>query len=730
MTQPLTRPNRLGAASWFGATAFTVLVGALIPLLWNRRYYFADDTQAGAFGIWYALGSHLRDGVWPLFSVSSWMSGNYAAEGQWGLWNPLILGIAYLAAGAGNAAVFSTVVKIVFLVLAGVGTHVLVRSYGVRHAYAFTAGVTAPFAGFTFYMDAPSWVTGLIVWALVPWAWWAMRRAVAGANPLPVLLVCYLVVTVGYVHGTVALAATVLAVGVDVVLARSRRGMIVLVGVAAFCGLIALTVYLPGVLSADVTLRASRGVSNDGFLVGDLSGFAASGVPTAQPDMLGWWGRVSSGPLLYVSWLLPTFAFVDWRRAAVIRRELVDVLVFLCFSLAFVLGPSAFGPLRFPVRFTPYLALATVVVLAVLLDRARAHELGRARLIGALALVASGTYLAFAQVPSRWLLLGITAVILCAVIVALWLQLGGSRRLPERARRGPAIAVLVAVVTLGLVGWQHRAFYASPLPDFGLPAAVSEYRGQLSAAVNDAIIIGDSAERVDRVQLWDETLLANGWYLNPQSVQNTYTPLSYATYASRLCMDWRGNTCGTALEALLEKDGETGLLLVDELSIDTIQVIKEAVPAADWAVPPDGWSVAADLEHTVTWTRDVPLGPAGGVVWTSAGVEVTELSRTATELRVRVDEVGSQGGTLLMSRLAWPGYSVENGRVGEPMEDFLLTVDVDADSAGREVVLRFVPPGWTVEVGALVMALVGGAAWAVVAAVGRSRRGRLERERG
>ena len=35
----------------FGA-AIVTLMAALIPLVTNPRFYFYDDTQSGAFGIW------------------------------------------------------------------------------------------------------------------------------------------------------------------------------------------------------------------------------------------------------------------------------------------------------------------------------------------------------------------------------------------------------------------------------------------------------------------------------------------------------------------------------------------------------------------------------------------------------------------------------------------------------------------------------------------------------
>ena len=53
-----------------------------------------------------------------------------------------------------------------------------------------------------------------------------------------------------------------------------------------------------------------------------------------------------------------------------------------------------------------------------------------------------------------------------------------------------------------------------------------------------------------------------------------------------------------------------------------------------------------------------------------------------------------------------------------------MTVHLPAIGAGQTVDVAFHPPGWTAEVAAWLLAVVLGAAWSVVAAVGRSRRTR------
>ena len=88
-------PRRL-TSLWAAAAALAVLVGALLPLLGDGRFYFADDTQAGAYGIWYELGERLRAGTLPLLEVSTWQAGNVLAEGQWGVGRGVAAGAAHV----------------------------------------------------------------------------------------------------------------------------------------------------------------------------------------------------------------------------------------------------------------------------------------------------------------------------------------------------------------------------------------------------------------------------------------------------------------------------------------------------------------------------------------------------------------------------------------------------------------------------------------------------------
>jgi hypothetical protein len=91
----------------------------------------------------------------------------------------------------------------------------------------------------------------------------------------------------------------------------------------------------------------------------------------------------------------------------------------------------------------------------------------------------------------------------------------------------------------------------------------------------------------------------------------------------------------------------------------------------------------------------------------------------------RVDAVPAQGGTVVLSLLAWPGYATSVGSLADPVDGYLVAVKLPASASGQVVHVGFHPPGWALEVGAWALALVAGAAWSVAFAVRRRRRAEL-----
>src|SRR5690606_20519362 len=111
-------------------------------------------------------------------------------------------------------------------------------------------------------------------------------------------------------------------------------------------------------------------------------------LPSTVPAFTAWWGHVQPLPMVYIAWfLIPALAFVDWRAAARAAAEWSGIALFAVAALMWTAGPGAIGPLRWPARVLPMLAIALLVLVCVLISRYGVFS-GSRRYTAAAALIA------------------------------------------------------------------------------------------------------------------------------------------------------------------------------------------------------------------------------------------------------------------------------------------------------------------------------------------------------
>ncbi len=706
---------------WIPAAVVLLTVAlSLLRVVVTPGFYFADDTQLGSLGQWYELGDRLLRGEVPVLDPHAWQAGNYFAEGQWGLINPINWLVAIVVRLLPDALIVVSTVKIFWLAVMALGVYLLARSFGASALWAGVAGVAAPLGGFTAYMDAPSWVNGLITAALFPWAWWAYRRAVAGRSPWPFFITSYLLVTVGYVFGVIVLAFVLVESLVREGSARRwpefRRGVLA----SLWAGLWAVVIFLPGVLTAPVTDRGAFYIVNGAFLNADLSDLGAASTPTASATIGAWFGPATAAPLAYIAWFLPLIPlFAPQIRRA--WRGLLPVIVLGGLMLAIVLGPSDIGPIRWPIRFMPFLVIAVTVVVAVLATRGYPAGVSRRSVIVSAILAVGMNWLTWAVTPQSWRSIIVCLLIQLVCIVVIALTAKPTAWWPRRLVGASSAVVVTILVTAVFVVLQMRVFPVTPLPTFAVPATTAAMTSVLDDTDGDVMTVGDAVVDATDPSTFEDRLVANLWYLSSATVSNTYTVLPFSTFSSDLCIDLKGNTCDQTLDRLFSIDADTGEQVVDLLAVNEILGYKATYPAPPRSLP-SGWRLVDS--GTTTWriAREVPVDGAGGVVWSGEGTEVVPTSVTDTSVTIRVDRAGSDSRVVL-SRLDYPGYGVDGARITDPVRDYLLTIDVGSVSPGSTVTVTFRPPGFALEVvaaGLAVMLMIG---WPAVRLLER-RKGR------
>lgn len=130
---------------------------------------------------------------------------------------------------------------------------------------------------------------------------------------------------------------------VEQVAARRWRVVIRTLVVGLTHGLVALTVYLPGLSSSGVSVHADT-VDNDGFMTLTLNGLAVSIAPLARGDLTGWWGRYAPMPYTYIAWFLPLLLLVRSEHVRRVASRSVAALVTLGAVWLLAVGPHSSDP--------------------------------------------------------------------------------------------------------------------------------------------------------------------------------------------------------------------------------------------------------------------------------------------------------------------------------------------------------------------------------------------------
>ncbi|WP_190823347.1 GtrA family protein [Saccharopolyspora pogona] len=708
--------ERLPLLEWRSAVGVGVAVALLsqVPVLVNPSFYFWDDSAAQFLPMWHRLGERLLAGDWPLgLDLDSWMGGNLAAESLFGIWNPVHLLDCLLVVWLGDLAIGAAVVKTQFLVTLGVGTFLLCRCYGADRGISSVLAVALPVSGFVLYFQAATWAGGLMGFAWLPWAWWALRRVLDGRLPAFVAWVlCYLCVSAGDPYGVLALGAVFAGLLAETGRNWPRIRRLVLVGVAVAASL--PLIFFPVLETSAVGWRSGRELFNIGQLVPGIGDLLNASTPSFVPQILSFGTFRMSVPATYFAWFaVPLLAWLDWRSAGALwRRCRCAALIAGCYFLL-CLGPSNVWLFRWPLRHVVVLHLAMAVLLAVSLSHGLRTDHFKVRLACSAGTVLLGGYLSFAAWPSlapkHLMSLGMISALLAAVLILHRKQL-----MAAVLHLGTACAL--ALQMLWFPANRDVAVYNFPASIAELRSRYAEFHGGTVLQIADRNLIppDDVASR----SAWKHLLFGNMHAAAGVASLVSYTGIGHDALHTRLCLSYYGATCPQAYDRLWQPDG-----LVDRLKVTHVVVQRRLreVPEA-----PAGWKVTRRDADVVVLNRETALPWPGGRLSAGHGVQVLDDRQHGQRHEtVRFGRTEDRA-ELVFARLAWPGYqaTVDGRRVPVAGTDAgLLTVRLPPGLTGGTLALSWSPPGFALH---LLLACTG-ALLALALSVAGLQRGRRTR---
>ncbi|MFI6170490.1 hypothetical protein ACIBCN_27165 [Nocardia sp. NPDC051052] len=701
---------------WAAFTVSGVVVGYAAVLLANARHFYTDDTEAQYGPMWVMLGRYLREGRFPALVPWEWMSGNYSLE-EAGLYNPPQLLVDLIAPSIDDLAAYVTVVKLIFSIIAALGVFRICLAYGARAPWAALAGVAFPLSGWFLFFDEASWATSLTGTAWMVHAWASAVRYTRGrSGPIPTVIFLYLAISVQYVFPAVESALMIVAVAVgERIYQRTWAPSLRLLLAAGCAGLAGLETYLPGMLSSPVTWRGDERILNDPFLTVPWSESLNASLPTTVPAFNGWWGYVQPLPMVYIAWfLIPALAFIDWRAALTSAKNLCGVTLFATAVLMWCAGPGNIGPLRWPARVLPMVAVALLVLVCVLLSRHGTFVHWRRRGIAAVLLVALLFVRSFSAAPHQV----IRHLVAAAAVVAL-----GALAVWLARTRGAAAACGLSIAAMFPIAYT-QVHNAPPTPmSYGFPERRSDMKATFPHFDGVTLQLADRAllRPEDKSLAGAYGSLAFGNYAKNMNLDyvTAYTPIGHAAFSAILCMGWDGSTCPDAYRRAFATEPTTGRAIVDLMKVDRVVLQRAQYPDAPDHPAPPGWKWVDYPGHDryiwVLEREDGPISTRNGLIADTEGVSATSTERTSVTSRIRVTSV--HGGRVVFARLAWPGYRVTmHGRelpAGAVAKTF-VAVDIPAGTENAEVILTWRPPGWRIGIATALAGLLGTAAlqWA------------------
>lgn len=711
--------------TWGSVTVVVVLAGYGVILLENRRFFYADDTESGAIPNWIELGRILRSGSLPSISPNQWMGGNWAVEGQGGLWNPVQILINLIAPSVDNLSLLSAVVKCAFALILALGAYRVALEYGARAPWAAVAGAAVPFAGFPLFYDEASWVTALTSMAWIAQAWASSLRYARGrSGPLPMFAFLYLALSVGYAPAAVAAGLLVASLVIGEVLHQGcwRPSLKLAAAAAAAAACSALT-FLPALLSSSVTWRSGQGnLYNNNFLTAPWSETLTASLPSGLPSIQAWAGQVAPWPVTYVAWfLVPALAFVDWSAAKRSARALSSVLIFFVVMLIVTDGPSNVGALRWPARWLPYVAITMLLLVCVLLSRHGTRKPSRARLVAALVLVTVLVARGFSADPGllrRHVLVGAGIVLAGAVVLV-----------AARRTRDQVVASLLLLSSL-LVLWFQMTRYPY-YSAWNLPTSKSHAQAAFPDYAGTTLQLGDRGlvPMADRSPTGAWSSLVFGNYARTLNLEyvNSYTSIGYAKFADLLCMSYDGSTCSAAYQRLFSTEPVTGKTYADLMMIDRVVLQRVQYPGVANQAPPSGWSWRGGNAEALVLERTAGLqAHTDGRISSTRSVASSVVGEFDNGGTYRV--ASTNGGSVVFARLAWPGYTASINGKDVPVSSIdgvFLSVDVPASTDGT-LTVAWRAPGTSLGYAGIALGLIGIATLAFV----RRRERRRQRPAG
>lgn len=681
------------------------------PLLLEPGVYFRDDIQSSFLPNYISIGHTLREtGGLPPINLQTWIGGNFAAEFQYGIYNPVQLLLSVILAGFETSEAAAACLAIFYGAVLSSGTFALSRSLEVSTPLAWLAAFLAVSNNFVYFWYATSW-TGMHA-SLALWIWWIYFALSANDGRwffIGTALSTFLVATAGapYTLLNILIFGSVLLI-LLIRLEGWRRCVLSSLG-TLLGGLLALPAIVPLIAVGPIVSRGSE-LFNSGTLVPRLIDILNPSLPFHLGSMK-WSGfHPMTQPIFYTGWfILGVIWLLDWKRLNWHGRSFQILLTCAVLSLFLTQGPEHLWSFRWPVRYLPILQIFFVVLLLKVATEVGFAKFDQLRRRGLIWSVGASILLSYMAAPQFGPIIAISALIFVGLTI--WLVRSVQNNQEQFAGVGFVGCLFVFFIT--------RALNPSniELPDWQV-----EYTPQIAPA-NLWEVPRSWHFHASFPDGFEQTGIPIGQMglVRGQPSVNGYSPLGHDAFEQRFKIrPPHGRVYETGAHALFDLNDDTGTTLADLMRIS--HIVAQSGPRFDQLseIVDETWKLVVPGNGLRTYQRNLPNGELpGSISWLSPGLEIEPVNKSTSVRENFTVTGGSRADNLIVfSRLNWPGYDVfVDGKSVpvEALEGFLLAIRPDQLKEGSVVELTYEVPGqkvgFWVAIGALVALILTLVVW-------------------
>jgi hypothetical protein len=670
------------------ASEFTIIS------IFNQKFFLQDDSGISGYPMLKYLGDSFLQGNFSPFIPEIWSAGNLWVEAQYGLLNPITYVWLAVAGSLDSILVLSILWKFFYCLMLASGAYRVFRAYGIAETWAVLLGLLVPISGYILYFDIAAWGIELLGFAWLLHLWASIESYLEnGRFPLSVPIFGWLLVSAGYPYAVFPLLFLVpwfiAREAKQKSLWQMKNTFFMLLGFM----FLFVSVYLPNILSGEVNSRSKALLVNDGaWSISPGRSLFGIASPSLLPDLqTNGDPNFTNAPIFYVSILFAVvLPFLDIKLSSLRNERVIQALALSLISIFAMSISSNFWQFRWPFRFLPLFAVASLLVIGILVKESRwsaSPTRLRAGLLAITFIVISSTLMNPLKVLVHFQVGAIMLITFMVIAICV-----------ERGRLNRVIPTLffasLAVLTIQMYNFPNNGSLRDYNPNYQIdPELKSRFNSETGNIFEILNYDSFPASALKSGKIWEEVTLGSWPALYGAPILNHYSASGFKPFDDALCLQPNGSTCPDAFSKISNEIPGFKTSVGELLGINTVIVQVSNVSEVMDLNSGGEWKLKDCQIYTCTLVRKDSV-KGSPIAFKSETMNVSQIYTSQTKMTFELD---GEGSIILLNRLNWAGYNATlNGKpieTGTGPAGLVQIVIPDDYKFGSELVVEWNPPG-------------------------------------